>query len=66
MNSKTVALHPDFPEKIWAVIEPPRNEPFRFSYDPTNGIFTRTAYKSLIYDRGILENRINAGDGGRV
>ena len=51
MNSKTVTLHPDFPEKIWVVIEQPRNEPCRFAYDPVSGSFERTTYKSLIYDR---------------
>lgn len=52
MNSKTVTLHPEFPEKVWVVIEQPRNEPYRFAYDPLTGTFARTTYKSLIYDRG--------------
>jgi len=52
VDSKTVSAHSDFPEKLWIVVEQPRNEPYRFSYDPISGTFTRTNYKSLVYDRG--------------
>ena len=52
VDIKTLSLHPDFPEKVWVVVEQPRNEPYRFSYDPISGTFMRTTYKSLIYNRG--------------
>lgn len=52
MYIKTVTLHPDFPAQIWVVVEQPRNEPYRFSYNPASDTFTRTTCKSLLYDRG--------------
>ena len=52
MDVKTISLHPDFPEKVWVIIEQPRHEPYRFSYDPIQNVFSRTTYKSLFYVRG--------------
>ena len=49
---KNINIHPDFPKKVWVIVEQPRNEPYRFAYDPKSNHFTRTAYKSLIYERG--------------
>ena len=52
MNLRTVGLHPDFPNKVWVIIEQPRHEPNRFAYDPLTGNFNRTIYKSLFFYRG--------------
>jgi inorganic pyrophosphatase len=52
MDFNSIALHPEFPQKAWVIIEQPRNEPYRFSYDPVSKTFTRTSYKSLSYIRG--------------
>ena len=52
MNFDSVRLHPEFPYKVWVIVEQPRNEPYRYSYDPVNGIFSRCPYKSLVYERG--------------
>lgn len=52
MDRQTLALHPDFPQQVWIVIEQPRHAPYRFNYDPVTNTFTETAYKSLFYDRG--------------
>jgi inorganic pyrophosphatase len=49
---KTISIHPDFPEKVWVIVEQPRNEPYRLSYDPISNAFTRTTCKSLLYERG--------------
>ena len=49
---KTISIHPDFPEKVWVVVEQPRNEPYRFSYEHNSNSFSRTEYKSLIFERG--------------
>jgi len=52
MDFSSVTLHPEFPQKVWVIVEQPRNEPDRFSYDPIHGTFYRTANRSLIYLRG--------------
>ena len=52
MNLKSLGLHPDFPTTVWIVIEQPRHEPIRYSYNPATESFTRTTYKSLSFDRG--------------
>ena len=52
IDLNSIALHPEFPQKAWVIVEQPRNEPYRFSYDPVSKTFTRTSSKSLIYDRG--------------
>ena len=52
MDFSSVTLHPEFPQKVWVIVEQPRNEPDRFSYDPVNKSFYRTSYKSLSYARG--------------
>jgi hypothetical protein len=48
----SISLHPEFPQKVWVIVEQPRNEPYRFSYDPVGKTFSRTSFNSLIYDRG--------------
>ena len=50
MDIQTVALHPNFPQQVWIVIEQPRHAPYRYNYDPVTNAFTKTAYKSLFYD----------------
>jgi len=50
INSLT--LHPEFPRKIWVVVEQPQNESCRLSYFPESGVFSKTAYKSLLRSRG--------------
>ena len=52
MNLNSIPLHPEFPQKVWVIIEQPRNEPYRWSYDPERGTFSRLSAKSLFYDRG--------------
>ena len=52
MNLNSFTLHPEFPQKVWVIVEQPRNEPYRFSYDPVRQTFSRSLHKSLIYDRG--------------
>jgi hypothetical protein len=49
---ETAQLHPDFPEKVWVVIEQPPCEPYRFSYDPDLNTFSRTPHLSLLHARG--------------
>ena len=52
MDFSSVTLHPEFPQKVWVIVEQPRNEPDRYSYDPIRKSFYRTSYKSLGYLRG--------------
>ena len=52
LDFSSVTLHPEFPQKVWVIVEQPRNEPDRFSYDHLSKSFYRTAYKSLIHARG--------------
>lgn len=52
MDRKSISLHPEFPQKLWVVIEQPPGEPNRFAYDPVQDEFTRTSRKSLPYERG--------------
>ena len=52
MDFSSVTLHPEFPQKVWVIVEQPRNEPDRFSYDAVSKSFYRTSYKSLVYTRG--------------
>ena len=47
-----LALHPDFPEKVWVVVEQPSQEPYRLKYDPVTGTFSRLTIISLTYERG--------------
>ncbi len=51
-NLNSIGLHPDFPRQVWVVVEQPRNELYRIEYNPADQTFTRTRFKSLIYDRG--------------
>ena len=52
MHFKDLEQHPDFPEKVWVVIEQPSREPYRFYYDPVSDTFIRKTIKSLIFERG--------------
>ncbi len=52
MDFSSVTLHPEFPQKVWVIVEQPRNEPDRYSYDPVSKSFYRRAYKSVAYARG--------------
>jgi len=52
MDLNSIALHHEFPQKVWVIVEQPKNEPHRFTYDPVNQTFSRSSHKSLIYDRG--------------
>lgn len=49
---KDLEQHPEFPEKVWVVIEQPSREPYRFYYDPVSDTFIRKTIKSLIFERG--------------
>jgi inorganic pyrophosphatase len=44
--------HPDFPYRVWVVIEQPRNEPKRFRFLPETREFVRTKVDSLVFRRG--------------
>ena len=44
--------HPEFPHRVWVVIEQPRNEPKRVEYLPERNEFVRTEIDSLGYVRG--------------
>lgn|GEM_PF-1617557 len=52
LDIKTVRLHPDFPDKVWVVVEQPANEEYRLAYDPVQETFVRTKIKCLSYARG--------------
>ena len=47
-----VPRHPEYPRKVWIVIEQPCNERYRYQFDPETNTFERTAIRSLIYVRG--------------
>jgi inorganic pyrophosphatase len=49
---ETIQLHLEFPEKVWVIVEQPRDEPIRLAYDPATRTFQPTTYKSLMYHRG--------------
>jgi inorganic pyrophosphatase len=52
MQINSIKLHPKFPEKVWIVVEQPRDEPVRLAYDPVSQTFKPTKYLSLFYERG--------------
>lgn len=52
MDFSSVTLHPEFPQKVWVIIEQPRKEPNRYSYDSVRKSFFRTSNTSLAYARG--------------
>lgn len=52
MQINSIKLHPEFPRKVWVVVEQPRDEPIRLAYDPATQRFDPTAYKSLTHHRG--------------
>ena len=49
---KEINIHPDFPKKVWIIVEQPRNEPYRLKYDPISNRFIQTKFRSLIFERG--------------
>lgn len=52
MNYDTLGFHPEFPRKTWVVVEQPRNEVFHFVFNPSDGTFSRSSVRSLVYERG--------------
>jgi inorganic pyrophosphatase len=52
MQINSIQLHPEFPQKVWIVVEQPRDEPIRLAYDPATQTFQPTAYRSLTHHRG--------------
>ena len=52
MAINSIALHIEFPQKVWVIVKQPKNESHRFTYDPASQTFSRSSSKSLIYDRG--------------
>jgi inorganic pyrophosphatase len=52
MDLNFINLHPEFPQKVWVIVEQPRNEPRRFSYDSASQVFSLTSHRSLIFERG--------------
>ena len=53
MDINSISLHPQYPDKVWVIVEQPRDEPFRFRYDPISQTFSRTSHKTLGYERGV-------------
>jgi inorganic pyrophosphatase len=47
MKIKDLTYHPQHPQKVWVVVEQPRNEPFRLRFDPASETFSRRDYKTL-------------------
>jgi hypothetical protein len=45
MDINTLGLHPEYPEKVWIVVEQPRNEPYRLAYDRVSRTFSPTTRK---------------------
>ena len=45
VDINTMGLHPEFPEKVWVIVEQPRNEPYRFKYDRVSKTFSPTTRK---------------------
>ena len=52
MDFGSISLHPEFPQKVWVIIEQPRDEVYRYYYDPMSNTFARSSFKSLVYERG--------------
>lgn len=52
MRLRDLRLHPDFPDKVWVVVEQPARERYRLEFDPATEHFIRTAYLALSYSRG--------------
>lgn len=52
MDFSSITLHPEFPQKVWVIVEQTRDEPYRMSYDPSSKIFSRTERQALGYKRG--------------
>ena len=53
MDIHSITLHPEFPRVVWVVVEQPRGEPYRISYDPDSRTFIRSAITlSLSHKRG--------------
>lgn len=51
MDFSAVTFHPEYPQKVWVIVEQPRNEPDRYSYDSVSKSFYRKSYKSVAYAR---------------
>ena len=64
MNINSIELHPEFPAKVWVVVEQPRNEPDRYRYDRVSQTFSRTSHKTIAYERGVSDNRAYGWIGG--
>lgn len=52
MDFSSVTLHPEFPKKVWIIVEQPRNEPDRYAYDSGSKSFYRRSYTAVAYARG--------------
>lgn len=52
VNYNAIGFHPGHPEKVWVVVEQPRNEIHCFVFDPVSETFQRSTVKSLLYVRG--------------
>lgn len=52
MSLQDLLLHPDFPRRVWVVVEQPAHEEFRIQYDPVSEQFVRSNVKSLPFARG--------------
>ena len=51
VDINSIGLHPEYPEKVWVIVEQPHGEPYRYQYDPLSQTFSSTAKKSLGYER---------------
>jgi hypothetical protein len=47
MDFSSVTLHPEYPHKVWVIVEQPKNETDRYGYDPVSQSFYRKPYKAL-------------------
>lgn len=52
MKLTSISLHPEFPKKAWIIVEQSRNEPYRFIFNSASNTFSRSSFKSLVYERG--------------
>lgn len=51
-DPRTLGLHYGFPDRLWVVVEQPKDEPNRYQYDPESNQFRLTNVRSLAYVRG--------------
>jgi hypothetical protein len=52
VSINTIRLHPEFPYKVWVVVEQPRDDVYRFTYNPADETFSRSNIRSLMVTRG--------------